>query len=548
MTGRRSPFPTQNLPMRKSDLIRSALGGLWRQKARTSLTLLGVAVGSCALAFSLSLGLGLRALIDNEFKSRDDFWWVTVFPANRGQTLIDEKDIPPEKIEVKGEMPEDRRDRIRQRLIGEYRQYNRPKEIKLITAERVAYLKALPDVEEVRVFRVSSGQVWLGEKMAGGQTYAGRLDTFDPKLDKRLIRGRLAVAPDEALITEYQLYSLGLRSDAELDTAVGRTIRLVFGKSEFEKAGALAGLLTPGRGQVDEAITRTQSQTLTKIVEQLPQKIDAFDLSPEEKLIIKLVMGRKRTDTSATKRGETSAAAEFRIVGVLRETTKDEESTDFFSPHKMRGNQTQVFLTDTGGERLFSQFPELATLGYTEAFVKVKPGGDLSAVVDGIKGDGMDCYSGLKFYQSVKREVTLIAAGLNLFAMISLLVAAIGITNTLFTSVLERTREIGIWKSLGARDSGILLLFLTEGTVIGFLGGSVGLLLAWLLSIPGDGFVVGLIEKQSPEKIVSTSVFEFPLWLGLGTVGFALLLTTAAALYPARRASRVQPVEALRYE
>ena len=101
MTGRRSPFPTQNLPMRKSDLIRSALGGLWRQKARTSLTQLGVAVGSCALAFSLSLGLGLRALIDNEFKSRDDFWWVTVFPANRGQTLIDEKDIPPEKIEVK---------------------------------------------------------------------------------------------------------------------------------------------------------------------------------------------------------------------------------------------------------------------------------------------------------------------------------------------------------------------------------------------------------------------------------------------------------------
>ena len=93
--------------MRKIDLIRSALGGLWRQKARTSLTLLGVAVGSCALAFSLSLGLGLRALIDNEFQSREDFWWVTVFPANRGQTLIDEKDIPPEKIKPESRLYEE---------------------------------------------------------------------------------------------------------------------------------------------------------------------------------------------------------------------------------------------------------------------------------------------------------------------------------------------------------------------------------------------------------------------------------------------------------
>jgi len=101
-------------------------------------------------------------------------------------------------------------------------------------------------------------------------------------------------------------------------------------------------------------------------------------------------------------------------------------------------------------------------------------------------------------------------------------------------------------KALGARDSQILLMFLAEGTVLGFLGGALGLVLVWLLAIPSDGFVRGLIQKQSPEKILSTGVFEFPLWLCLGMVGFALLITTGAALYPARRASRVQPVEALR--
>ncbi len=540
--------------MRKIDLIRSALGGLWRQKARTSLTLLGVAVGSCALAFSLSLGLGLRALIDNEFQSREDFWWVTVFPLNRGQAPIAESDIPPDAIAVKGDMPDDRRARLRAKLIADYRQSHAPKEIKLITADRVEQLKRLPDVEEVRVFRTNAGQVWLGDASALATAYSGRLDTFDPKLENRLTRGRLAVAPGEAVVSEFLLYRLGLRSSAEADAALGRTIRLTFGKAEFEKAGSLAGLLTPGTGEVEEAITRTQSQTLTKIVDQLPQKIDHFDLSPEEKAIVKLVMNRKRAAPAGpalrgTGGTETTAIAEFTVVGILRDTTPEEEADhDQFSPHKMRGNYTQVFLTDEGGARLHGQFPELASLGYGEAFVKVKPGGNLPGVVEGVKADGMDCYSGLKFYQSVKREVTLIAAGLNLFALISLFVAAIGITNTLFTSVLERTREIGIWKSLGARDSQILLMFLTEGTVLGFLGGALGLVLAWVLAIPGDGFVRGLIQKQSDEKILSTSVFEFPLWLCLGTVGFALLITTGAALYPARRASRVQPVEALRYE
>jgi putative ABC transport system permease protein len=533
--------------MRKSDLIRSALGGLWRQKARTSLTLLGVAVGSCALAFSLSLGLGLRGLIDNEFRSRDDFWWVTVFPANRGQPIILEKDIPPEKLAVKGEMPEERRQRIRAKLIEDYRRTTPSRDFKLVTQEKIDRLKALPDVEEVRVYRFADGEIWLGEKSALGRAYAGRLDFFDPDLAKRLTRGRLADAPNEAVVTEYQLYCMGVRTDAELDAVLGKPVRVVLGKKEFEKAGLLAGLLTPGTGQVEEAISRGQAATLTKIAEQLPKRIDEFDLTPEEKILVKLVMARKRTE-GATKRGETMAAAEYAIVGVLRDTTPEEEAADPFSPHKMRGTHTQVFLTAAGGERLHSQFPELASLGYSEAFVKVRAGGDLPAVVDGVKADGLDCYSGLKFYQSVKREVTLIAAGLNLFALISLLVAAIGITNTLFTSVLERTREIGIWKSLGARDSQILLMFLSEGTVLGILGGSIGLLLAWLLSIPGDSFVRGLIQAQSQEKILSTSVFEFPLWLCLGTVGFALVITTGAALYPARRASRVQPVEALRHE
>jgi putative ABC transport system permease protein len=180
--------------------------------------------------------------------------------------------------------------------------------------------------------------------------------------------------------------------------------------------------------------------------------------------------------------------------------------------------------------------------------VRVTPGGDVAAVVDAIEADGLHTYNSLRYYNGVKREVTLISAGLNLFAMLSMLVAAIGIMNTLFTSVLERTREIGILKAVGARDGHILAMFLTEGAVVGLVGGLLGLGVAYLLSVPSDGWVKSLIESVQKEKLLTTTYFGWEWWLAPAVLVFSTLLTTTAAVLPARRASRIPPVEALRHE
>ena len=125
-------------------------------------------------------------------------------------------------------------------------------------------------------------------------------------------------------------------------------------------------------------------------------------------------------------------------------------------------------------------------------------------------------------------------------AFISLIVGAIGITNSMYTSVLERTRHIGVMKAIGARNGQILMVFLIESGFLGLLGGAIGVLLGSLIStlaifgINTTG-TVKLALQLSPGLLVFGLFFSF----GVGMV---------AGLFPALRAARMQPVDALRYE
>jgi putative ABC transport system permease protein len=114
-------------------------------------------------------------------------------------------------------------------------------------------------------------------------------------------------------------------------------------------------------------------------------------------------------------------------------------------------------------------------------------------------------------------------------------------------TVLERTHEIGVMKAVGAKDRHIEMIFLVEGGILGLVGGGLGLLFAWLASFPGNAIAQSMIEKET-QGMLEHTVFIFPVWLTLGIPAFAALVTTLAALYPARRAARINPILALRHE
>ena len=185
--------------------------------------------------------------------------------------------------------------------------------------------------------------------------------------------------------------------------------------------------------------------------------------------------------------------------------------------------------------------------GFENAVVTVDDEAHVKSVAKELEKLGLYASSLAQIIDTVRMNLLLITIATTFVAVVALTVAALGITNTMIMSVLERTREIGIIKALGARNGQIQAIFLIEGVLIGLLGGLLGLALAYLASFPGDRIAKAIMEPQTHTPIPG-SIFIFPAWLVLGAPLIACLITTLAAVYPARRASRVDPITSLRHE
>ncbi len=134
---------------------------------------------------------------------------------------------------------------------------------------------------------------------------------------------------------------------------------------------------------------------------------------------------------------------------------------------------------------------------------------------------------------------------LGIFGSLALAVASLGIINTLVMAILERRREIGVLKALGAADRDVKQLFFAEAGVMGLAGGVFGVLLGWAI---GRAIQLATMLYLKRQGMNSPNIWSIPWWLVLGAIGFSVLVSLASGIYPASRAARLDPVEALRYE
>jgi putative ABC transport system permease protein len=134
---------------------------------------------------------------------------------------------------------------------------------------------------------------------------------------------------------------------------------------------------------------------------------------------------------------------------------------------------------------------------------------------------------------------------LGIFGSLALAVASLGIINTLVMAILERRREIGVLKALGAANRDVRQLFFVEAGVMGFVGGIFGVALGWAI---GKAIHLATVIYLKRQGMASPNIWNVPWWLVLGAIGFAVLVSLASGIYPASRAAKLDPVEALRYE
>jgi putative ABC transport system permease protein len=182
---------------------------------------------------------------------------------------------------------------------------------------------------------------------------------------------------------------------------------------------------------------------------------------------------------------------------------------------------------------------------YASLTARVKSPALVEGIETAVKNMGFGAFSLLDATRNLRLFFTIFDLLLAIFGSLALAVATLGIINTLVMAILERRREIGILKALGAADRDVKQLFFVEAGVMGLFGGALGVVFGWFI---GRALTWGTNVYLHRQNLPSAHVFSVPWWLVLGAIAFAVIVSLIAGLYPASRAAKLNPVEALRYE
>lgn len=243
------------------------------------------------------------------------------------------------------------------------------------------------------------------------------------------------------------------------------------------------------------------------------------------------VIGKSVEAILRTSRGETQSYS-LRVQGISQENSRNIEVsiTDRIAMKNWWFNSTNM----------------LDREGYDSVVIRSKDVTRATELTKQFRSGGFQVQSLEIFVEAANRIVTIITMMFTLIGSIALLVATIGIANTMVMAIYERTREIGILKAMGASRGEIRQMFMMEAGVIGLIGGVIGLLLGWLVGVClNQAIVMYLKHRELPMR---GHFFVVTLTLAIGVIVFATFIGLVAGLLPAQRAAKLDPLQALRHE
>ena len=230
----------------------------------------------------------------------------------------------------------------------------------------------------------------------------------------------------------------------------------------------------------------------------------------------------------------------MRVSGVLTETRGESDWTVYFPLDQIKA------LNEWAQGRRINYNKE----GYSQVVVKVADVEQVLDISEQITEMGFQAFTPQSFVQGINNFYVILQFIFGGVGAIALLVAAIGIANTMAMSILERTREIGLMKAVGATNRDVLAIFLGEAAGIGFIGGLGGVIIGWLAGQAINVIAIVYLANQASQQggpPPSIAVYT-PVWLPLFALIFSTIIGMISGLYPALRAATMIPVLALKYE
>lgn len=244
--------------------------------------------------------------------------------------------------------------------------------------------------------------------------------------------------------------------------------------------------------------------------------------------------------TKMTTSGRTTKTVRFRVVGILAEAG---DTSDYAAYISM--TDADNIVSWVNGERV-----NHSTDGYSSLTVRVDDSDNVLAVAEEITNMGFQTQTAQSFLENVNSLFTALQLVFGGVGAITLLVAALGIANTMTMAIMERTKEIGLLKAIGATNKDILSLFIGEAAGIGLLGGIGGSIISMVLGavINAVGGLYLLEQATASGTTVTTSIIYMPFYLPLFALAFSTIVGSVSGLYPALKAQSLPPVIALKYE
>jgi putative ABC transport system permease protein len=474
--------------MKLSDLGELAVRNLRESVLRNSLTTIGISVGVASLVAMLSLGIGLQQLASRRLMKSGLFDTVVVTSRrdlrNFGRSNNEERNEPTP---------------------GESRNLDEPTRLEIEHLPNV--LEAYPDIRFITELRYEDKPHLT--MVAALPPSAKSNDAFDA------LQGHFfssETAPEVVIQKAFAEELLGKTQKEGVDeTNVAQLAAPLLGKE-----------LTMRYAQRE--VTQTVAPTADKKVSNDQSSHDQSAPSAAYSVV--------------------SRELKLKIVGVAD-----------LDPESMRGpTRARVFLPLKLAESLHVMQPtdlrEISQAAsnqpvYSSVSVRVKNPAQIRNVEDAVKKMGFNTFSILDATRSLQQFFAVLDVFLGIFGSLALAVASIGIVNTLVMAILERRREIGIMKAIGASDGDVKKLFFAEAGAMGILGGVVGVALGWAI---GQVINLGTNIYLKRQSLPPEHFWSVPWWLVAFAIVFAFAVSLISGLYPAGRAARLDPVQALRYE